>query len=220
MIRLTAPPTCRSGTEPFGLRPADRLTRADVDAVRAHFAVANRTRFLIQVPPGVEVEAGALDPLRPLRGWSKLVHHLTAVPEVGAAFEIRRATEDAARFAATGCDAFGAPPLFAPLLAAPVGRPGWSHYLALDAGRAVAIGAMYAAGDVAWLGVAATLATDRRRGAQQALLAARLRDARSLGLRAVYSEGDQDLPDRPGSSVRNMLRLGFDLLYHRENFGP
>jgi len=204
----------------FGLLPDERLTRATVDAIRAHFEAADRKRYLLQVPPGVEVAAGALDGLRPLRRWAKVRHALATIPDLAPALEIRRVSTESSLFAATGCEAFGSPPPFAALLSAPIGRPGWSHYLAMEEDRAIAVAAMYAKEDVAWFGVAATLPSARRRGAQQALLAARLRDAKRLGLHSAYSEADEDLPDRPNSSVRNLLRLGFELLYHRDNFGP
>lgn len=204
----------------FGILPGERVSRDTVELIRSHFAAADLGRYLIQLPPGVELEEGALEGLRPLRRWSKVLHRLEAIPELNSAIEVRRVISESELFAATGCEAFGSPPSFAPLFAAPIGRPGWLHYLAMAEGRAIAVAAMYAEGGVAWLGVAATLPSARRRGAQQALLAARLSDAKRLGVRAAYSEADEDLPDRPNASLRNMLRVGFELLYHRDNFGP
>ena len=47
------------------------------------------------------------------------------------------------------------------------------------------------------------------RGAQSALLAARIRQARELGCRWVATETGETRPDQPSHSYRNILRAGF-----------
>jgi hypothetical protein len=67
---------------------------------------------------------------------------------------------------------------------------------------------------MAWCGFAATLSESRRRGAQTSLLARRVRDAASLGCSTVVCEAQEDLPDRPCQSFRNMVSSGFELAYY------
>ena len=64
-----------------------------------------------------------------------------------------------------------------------------------------------------YLGYAGTAPEHRGKGAQSALLAARIRRARELGCDAVFTETGEQLPDRPSASYRNILRAGFEELY-------
>ena len=57
----------------------------------------------------------------------------------------------------------------------------------------------------------------RGKGAQTALLAARIERARTLGLAALTTETGERLPDRPSGSYRNILRAGFVEAYLRPN---
>ena len=86
--------------------------------------------------------------------------------------------------------------------------PGAENLVAMIDGRVVGSGSLTAVRTVAWLGGATTLPEARGRGAQYALLADRLYRARHMGctLAAVTA-----VPD--GASARNLLRVGFQLLY-------
>ena len=70
-----------------------------------------------------------------------------------------------------------------PFAANVVGRPGWSCYVAYDGDAPAGAGALYVDGGVGWLGFGATLPAYRGRGAQSAILAARIEDARRQGCR-------------------------------------
>lgn len=98
-----------------------------------------------------------------------------------------------------------------------VGRAGWHCFLGLEGEQAVATGALYAEGEAGWLGFAATLPEHRRRGAQNALLAARIGRARELGLATLVTSTAERL-DRPNASYRNIERAGFRLAYIRPNW--
>jgi GNAT superfamily N-acetyltransferase len=126
----------------------------------------------------------------------------------------------AADFAQVACTAFGMPLMVQPWLGNLVGRENWHAYLAFDGELPVACGALFVQGEVGWLGVAGTLPPYRRRGAQGALMAQRIRDAARLGCRWVVTETGEDLPARPNPSFHNMLRTGFTLAYQRPNFLP
>lgn len=104
------------------------------------------------------------------------------------------------------------------MLVTTIGRPGWRHYLAFDGDQAVATGALNLRDHIGWLGVGSTLPSHRRRGAQGALMARRVRDGISLGCRWLVTETGEDLPARPNPSYHNMLRTGFTLAYQRLNY--
>jgi hypothetical protein len=118
------------------------------------------------------------------------------------------------------CGAFGMPPLLEPWMAAMVGRDDWRHYVAWVDGEPAGTASLHVQGEVGWLGVTGTLAAARRRGAQGALMAARLCDGASLGCRWFVTETGQERPDRPNPSFHNMLRAGFEMAYQRPNYMP
>src|SRR5581483_4032576 len=95
-----------------------------------------------------------------------------------------------------------------------VGAPGWRHFVAWDGDEPAACGALYVEGELAWLGVGSTREAYRRRGAQSALLAARIETGRSLGARTFTCETGEDVD----VSYRNILRAGFAEAYRRENW--
>jgi len=78
--------------------------------------------------------------------------------------------------------------------------------------------ALYTNGGTGWLGFAATLPAYRRRGAQTALLAARIRRAAELDCRTLFTETGEAVEGRPSNSYRNLLRAGFEPLYVRPNY--
>ena len=98
------------------------------------------------------------------------------------------------------------------------GRPGWSWYLAHDGETPVACGALFVHGRHGWLGQAATLPAHRRRGAQSALIAARIGAAAAAGAEVVVTETGEIVDDRPTISYRNILRAGFRAAYLRPNY--
>ena len=86
--------------------------------------------------------------------------------------------------------------------------PGAQNLVAMIDGKAVGTGSLTPVRTVAWLGGATTVPEARGRGAQHALLVDRLHRAKRMGcnLAAVTA-----VPD--GVSARNLLRVGFQLLY-------
>ena len=99
-------------------------------------------------------------------------------------------------------------------LAGFVGEPGWLHFVAWDGDEPVGSGALYTDGALAWVGVGATRENWRGRGAQSALLAARIEAGRRLGVREFATETGED----GGPSNRNILRAGFEEAYRRPNW--
>jgi hypothetical protein len=151
--------------------------------------------------------------------WSKMYRGAGDVPTINTDLRVEEIGREEANISASVVvRAFGMPALMEPWLAAVVGRPGWHHYVAFDGADAVGTAALLVRGDVGWLGIAGTLPTARRRGAQGALMQRRLNDGVSLGCRWFVTETGQDTPERPNPSFHNMQRLGFQLAYHRPNY--
>lgn len=94
------------------------------------------------------------------------------------------------------------------------GKPGFYHYMAFDGARPVATAALAVLDDMAYLLSAATSEADRKRGAQQALIAARLARAKQLGCAVQVSETLNILEH----SLRNLQRAGFREVYEKEVF--
>lgn len=86
--------------------------------------------------------------------------------------------------------------------------PGWTLYLASQQNVPIGIGVLFEHSGVAYLADAATAPESRTRGAQSALIARRIADARQNGARVVFSRAEF------GSiSLRNLERAGFESRY-------
>src|SRR5262249_2805780 len=174
----------------------------------------------LQVPPAL-LDDGARS-LLAARGyqartrWVKLTRPPGALAPVDTPLRIAEVEAPSADvFGKTLCAAYGLPEGLAPWNAALVGRPGWRCYLACDGDVPVGTAAVFLDGDVAWLGAAATLPTQRRRGGQRALIARRVAEATAAGARLLVSETGL-APDNP--SLRNLLAAGVVVAYDRENY--
>lgn len=103
-------------------------------------------------------------------------------------------------------------------VAAMHGRPRWRHYMAFEGDQAVATGSLYVENGIGWLGFGATHPDYRKRGAQGAIMAQRIRDARELGCEWVVTDTGEDTPEHPNPSFHNMIRTGFKVAYLRPNY--
>jgi hypothetical protein len=200
-------------------RPA---TPEDLDAVKRHMDPLGQS-WGVAVPPfarpeglPVELEARGFEPAY---AWMKFRRPCAAVPAPAIGLSLRlMEAGDAQAFATVVGEAFGVPPNARPWLAALPGRPGWLCVGAFDGAQAVAAGAAYVQGEVAWLGLGATLPSHRNRGAQNAVLAMRLDAAAARGARLAVTETGERVPDKPSGSYRNILRAGFEEVYLRRHW--
>jgi hypothetical protein len=181
--------------------------------------------FAIQLSPAAQPHdmPGWLDAEGLVAGdaWTKVYRAADALPSLETDLRIDAVdAREAERFALVACEGFGMPSMLTPLMASTVGRPGWVHYMAWDHGAPAACAALFVHGAVGWLGIDATLPPMRRRGAQGALMARRMRDGARLGCRWFVTETGQERPERPNPSFRNMMRAGFTVAYHRPNYVP
>ena len=154
--------------------------------------------------------------------WVKVYRAADPAPAVSTDVQIREVRPDQAGiFADTVLKGFEFPPAaigLVSLITPGVGKPGWRHYLAYDGDTPVATGGLYAHDGIAWLGYGSTLPSHRRRGAQGAMFARRIRDAIEMGCQWLVTETDAETPDRPSPSYRNMARSGFVTAYNRPNY--
>jgi GNAT superfamily N-acetyltransferase len=126
--------------------------------------------------------------------------------------------DGSADFGRVVAEGFQLPEWTQPLASRVVGRPGWSCYVAYDGERPAGAGALFVHEGVGWLGYAATLPDYRGRGAQSAILAVRIEDARKQGCSTVVTETGAMEEGRPSNSYRNIVRAGFREAGVRANY--
>ena len=151
--------------------------------------------------------------------WTKFRRGLepAAAPETDLTVE-RIGADRGEIFADVFQRAYGTPELLRPRLEQIPGEAGWQCFVAFADGAPAAGGAVFATDEVGWLGMAGTLPEFRRRGAQTALLAARIDAAREAGCGVVVTETGEPVDGRPSNSHRNIVRAGFEPVYVRQNY--
>lgn len=187
------------------------------------YRTAGARRFFLPVAPGAQPAglAGELEArgFRRHNRWAKLVREAGEAPAAETDLRIERVGPEHAEVCARlFAPAVEWPPAAQRLLVRLVGLPGWRHYLAFDGERPAATAALFLHGDHAALTFAATHPDFRRRGAQGALLAWRVREATEAGAQRLVVETAEDRPDHPCASYRNVRRAGFRLAYLRPNW--
>lgn len=198
------------------------VTEALLDAVAAAYQ-DDPVRFMVQMSPAILNDD--LHRRLEARGWvrsdnwAKMFRGPELPPGVSTDLRIERVgAEHREAIADVVCDGFEVPRELGGLFSNLVGRHGWTHYVAFDGDEPVATGALLVRVGIACLDYGATRASHRRRGAQGAIMAQRIRDAIDLGCRWITTETGEDTPEQPNQSYRNMVRLGFQLAYLRPNY--
>jgi GNAT superfamily N-acetyltransferase len=156
----------------------------------------------------------------PAYAWMKFARDVHpprfAAPKDVEVIEATDATQEPfGMIVATG---FGLPAWAAAFFADLPGHPDWRCYVAHVDGEAQACAAMLIQGEIAELGIAATLEPARGRGCQRALLRRRILDAAVADCRTLFVETGERVPDRPSASYKNILRAGFEEAYLRPNW--
>jgi hypothetical protein len=151
----------------------------------------------------------------PTRSWMKFVRdaHPPRFRTAGDVEVVEVAEPDATPFGTIAALGFGLPIWAADFFAHRPGLPDWRCYVALLDGEPQACAAMLIDGEVAELGIGATLEPARGRGAQLALLGRRIEDATAAGARLLFAETGERAEGRPASSYRDLLSAGFEEAY-------
>lgn len=152
--------------------------------------------------------------------WAKLVLNSefdTASPPNEVTCRKVRSTESEL-FGSIICSGFGLPETLIPVWASIVGKDGWSCFFALDGDTPIGTGAMYSSGNRSWLGGGTVLPAFRNRGAQKALISARIDEGTARGTSIFVVEAKLSSPDTANVSYDNLKKLGFQHVYSRSNF--
>lgn len=199
------------------------LSGAQLDEAADYQRGEGRPLAVLQLAPFVETpEAVALLEERGWRRggtWAKTMREVGEPPAARTDLRIERvAAERADDYGRVQCIGMEMPLDLAPWCAAQVGAPDWHTFAAYDGDELVAMGALFVHGPCGQLSGAATLPEARGRGAQSALMAARIALARDLGLAYVTAETGSETPENPNPSLHTMHRAGLATLYERRNW--
>jgi GNAT superfamily N-acetyltransferase len=192
-------------------RPA---SEKDVDAVLE--AMGRGTTYYVAVAPAArppELPSWlATRGLEPGWGWMAFRRSREAPPprvRTELQLEEVETAEQAASFAHIVCTGYGLPDTLEPVLArAP--SVGFHCWLALEGDEPVSAAALYVSERAGYLGFAATLPEHRGKGAQNVLLAERIRRAAELGCDVMLTETGERREGLPSNSYRNIIRSGFE----------
>jgi hypothetical protein len=206
----------------LGLGLFRAATEADVEAI-VDFFDAQEVEYGIAVHPDagpaelpVWLEARGLRPGYP---WAKFSRSVSSPPQAETALRVERVGPERANdFASVFTRAYATPAFMEPWLTVPPGRDGWHCFVAYDGETPAATGALHVTGTVGWLGMGGTLPEHRRKGAQGAILAARIEAAAEAGCEVVVTETGALQEGRPSNSYRNIVRAGFEERYVRANY--
>jgi GNAT superfamily N-acetyltransferase len=213
VLRVPEAPQSPMLNRVVGLGVDDPATEEQVDkaiaamgpGIRFYVAVASSAR-----PPALAgwLEARGLEP-----GWGWMAFRrgvdVPVSPKTSLELVDVETPEQRAAFARIARSGYSLPEAVEPRIAA-APDAGWACLLAVDGDEPAGVAATYAADGVAYLGFAATLPEHRGKGAQNALLAERIRRAARAGCVVVLTETGERRDELPSNSYRNILRAGFE----------
>jgi GNAT superfamily N-acetyltransferase len=213
-------PRSRIFNHVFGLGRSTAATDDQLDRISAFYE--GETYFVAVAP---DVEPRDLGAWLEARGfvadyaWAKFCRGVDPPPRVDTDLRVAPIGPEQARdFGRIVAAGYELPEFTGRWLAAVFARPRWTCFLAFAGDEPVASGTLFVCRGVGWLSFAATLPEYRRRGAQSALLAARIDAAAQLGCRVVVTETGALEEGRPADSYRNIVRTGFKPIYDRPNY--
>jgi len=153
------------------------------------------------------------------KGWAKLRRAAPSAPltHAGEITTRKVRVDEAEIFGSMMCAGFSFPASLTPLWSAIVGKVGWTCFFGELNSRLIATGITYASERLAWLGGGATVPEFRNRGAQKALITARLNEGLRRGVKTFVVETAQPSDDEPNISHANLLGSGFEQIYTRMN---
>ncbi len=153
------------------------------------------------------------------KNWVRFYRDVSPIEKINNNLEINEiGKEHALDFGKIVTRAFDIPDALGGIFTSIISSDNWAFFMAFKGSKPVSTGAVYFNGDTAWISFAATLDEYRGKGAQAALLSARIDEARKRGCRWISVETAEDTSEHDAPSYRNMLRYGFRLLYKRPNY--
>jgi hypothetical protein len=186
----------------------------ELDEIEAFYR-GHGSRFAVSLTPGALHDRLLQRGYTAGYAWMKFRRDASLAPQVETELTVE-ATTDGDAFGSVVGEAFGMPAASG-FFGGVVGRPGWTLFLAHAGDDTAGGAALFLADGVGWLGIGGTRPAFRGRGAQNALIAARIEHGRELGAHAFTTETGERVDDRPNGSYRNILRGGFTEAYVRPN---
>ena len=209
----------------IGLGIDKPVTLSEIASIVEAYRDAGVTRYFIQRHPdaapaeiaGWLARAG----LEKARGWQKFQRDLSAPPVVETNLRVEQVGEEHGEaFANIVCDAFDLRDAAKPWIARLPGRPRWHVFMSFDGEESAGCGALFIDDGVAWSDFGATAPAFRRRGSQGAVLAKRIEFAAELGCTRIHTCTGEDVAGDPQHSFGNILKMGFEPTYVRQNYAP
>ena len=209
----------------IGLGLGTPETEETVRRVVEAYTESGVARFFVQVHPEAQpttlVQMLEALGLEKARGWQKFVRGRDPVSAPRTDLQVKLIdTEFAATSAKIACDGFDLGDEAQPWLALLPTCNRWNVFMAFDGDQPAGTGALFIDGDTAWTDFGATAPAFRKRGAQSALLAARIKFALDSGCTQIFTCTGEDVPGDPQHSYSNIMRCGFKESYVRANYAP
>ena len=209
----------------IGLGLGNPETEETVRRVVEAYTESGVARFFVQVHPEARpttlakmLEALGLEKAR---GWQKFSRGRDPVSARQTNLQVKLIdAEHSAASAKIACDGFDLGDKAQPWLALLPTCDRWHVFMAFDEGQPAGTGALFIDGDTAWTDFGATATAFRQRGAQSALLAARIQFALDNGCAQIFTCTGEDVPGDPQHSYSNIMRCGFKETYVRANYAP
>jgi hypothetical protein len=198
------------GAEP-GLK-ADGIT-----GLLARFSDAGIARYFVWVSPGPDMEAvrrwlaDAGLARRPYVAYLALARDVREPAQAATGFDVREVGQQEIERLSGRLDGVIWPEYLRSL-----GAPGVHHFMAFERERPVASAVLFIFEELGYLSMALTAEPFRRRGAQSALIAQRIKKAVAVGCKIVVSETLSILEH----SLGNLQEAGFEVAYENEVYGP
>jgi GNAT superfamily N-acetyltransferase len=210
----------------LGLGLAEPATEAALDGIDDFFS---RRGLAYDIPLTPDAQPSELPEWLEARGfrcgyaWTKFARRADLTNDLdrllGSRLRVEAVSADRADlFADVFMRAYGTPEVTRPLLERLPGSGGWHCFVAFDGDEPAATGSLFVTDEVGWVGAGGTLPEFRRRGAQGALLAARIEAGCEAGCETLVTETGEPIDGQPGGSYRNLERAGFEPLYVRQNY--
>ena len=204
-----------------GLGLDSPATERELDEIEAFFADHGQ-RFYVSLSP--RARPAGLRGLLGRRGfehgyaWMKFTRGAEGPSPTQTALRVEAVGPDhGADFGEVVAAGYELEPFTAPWFAE-LPRTTWRCYVAYDGDEPAGAAALYVHDRAGYFCFAATRPEHRRKGAQSALLAARIHDAVEAGCTVMFTETGERIPMKPSDSYRNILRFGFAEAYLRPNY--
>jgi GNAT superfamily N-acetyltransferase len=211
------------GNRVLGAGLDDELTEKLVKELTGFFRSVKRPRYFLSVcPPVITDNTGEIISRNKgnfLSNWIKLMKPVNEVVSIQNNIITRKMKEDERDFVSEFLvDSFSFPSEIVNFCRNGLGKRGWTCYVAISGDRIGGTASVFIDKNIAELGIAATIESERGKGIQSALIAKREQFAIKKKCEYIFVETAEPTPKFRGQSYLNMKRLGYKELYRRGNY--